>query len=80
NSSKVTTLHLLLDSGAQGNFISPLTIEWLGLQTNNLHHPIIIRNIDGTLNKGKTITAKTEVTLNIDQKDMNVSCYVTEIG
>ncbi|KAF9439738.1 hypothetical protein P691DRAFT_769005 [Macrolepiota fuliginosa MF-IS2] len=31
NSSKVTTLHPLLDSGAQENFISPLTIEWLGL-------------------------------------------------
>ncbi|KAF9440253.1 hypothetical protein P691DRAFT_637334, partial [Macrolepiota fuliginosa MF-IS2] len=70
----------LLDSGAQGNFISPLTIEQLGLQMNNLHHPIIIHNVNGTLNKGKTITAKTEVTLKIDQKDMNVSCYVTEIG
>ncbi|KAF9441192.1 hypothetical protein P691DRAFT_614048, partial [Macrolepiota fuliginosa MF-IS2] len=50
------------------------------LQTNNLHHPIVICNIDSTLNKGKTITAKTEVTLNINRKDMNVSCYVTEIG
>ncbi|KAF9439850.1 hypothetical protein P691DRAFT_689463, partial [Macrolepiota fuliginosa MF-IS2] len=77
NSSKVATLHPLLDSGAQGNFISPLTVEWLGLRMNNLHHPIIVCNINGTLNKGKTITAKTEVTLNIDQKDMNVSCYVT---
>ncbi|KAF9441497.1 hypothetical protein P691DRAFT_683709, partial [Macrolepiota fuliginosa MF-IS2] len=45
-----------------------------------LHHPIIICNVDGTLNKGKTITAKTEVILNIDQKDMNVFCYVAEIG
>ncbi|KAF9439739.1 hypothetical protein P691DRAFT_622397, partial [Macrolepiota fuliginosa MF-IS2] len=41
--------------------------------------PIIVCNVNGTLNKGKTITAKTEVTLNINQKDMNVSCYVTEI-
>ncbi|KAF9440240.1 hypothetical protein P691DRAFT_688349 [Macrolepiota fuliginosa MF-IS2] len=47
---------------------------------NNLHHPIVICNVNGTLNKEKTITAKTEVTLNINQKDMNVSCYVTEIG
>ncbi|KAF9441222.1 hypothetical protein P691DRAFT_609079, partial [Macrolepiota fuliginosa MF-IS2] len=80
NSSKVTTLHPLLDSGAQGNFVSPLAIEWLGLQMNNLHHPIVVRNVDSTLNKGKTIAAKTEVTLNIDQKDVNISCYVTEIG
>ncbi|KAF9440519.1 hypothetical protein P691DRAFT_687425 [Macrolepiota fuliginosa MF-IS2] len=47
---------------------------------NNLYHPIVVHNVDSTLNKEKTITAETDVTFSINQKDINISCYVTEIG
>ena len=46
----------LLDSGAMENFINDTMVECLKLGTTSMKTPVMLRNIDGTLNKSGKIT------------------------
>jgi hypothetical protein len=51
----------LLDSGATGLFINHALVHGNGIHTHKLEQPVIMYNINGTINKGGSITE--EVTL-----------------
>ena len=52
----MTKTEALLDCGATHNFIDPRTIKTLAMGTNPLKQPLIVHNVDGTVNWGGTIT------------------------
>ena len=47
---KTTQLEALPDCGATHNFIDPHTIKTLSMGTNLLQQPLIVHNVDGTVN------------------------------
>ena len=53
----------MLDCGARGRFINQNYAKTLGLETQELDEPILVKNVDGTFNKKGTI--KQYVNLNI---------------
>ena len=53
---KTTKIEALLDCGATHNFIDPRTIKTLAMGINPLKQPLIVHNVDGTVNKGGTIS------------------------
>jgi len=53
----------LLDSGATGLFMSKRLAERQGFKLEKLNKPIRVRNIDGSDNKGGSITHEVEVSL-----------------
>jgi hypothetical protein len=63
--STVDTL-VLIDSGAEGEFIDRDYARSIGIELRKLKQPIRPWNVDGTLNSAGTIThyAKAELTLN----------------
>ena len=53
----------LLDSGATGLFMSKRLAEKQGFKLEKLNKPIKVRNVDGSNNKGGSITHEVEVNL-----------------
>jgi len=53
----------LLDSGATGLFMSKGLAERQGFKLEKLNKPIKVRNVDGSDNKGGSITYEVEVNL-----------------
>ena len=53
---KTTKTKALLDCGATHNFIDPRTVKTLAMGINPLKQPLIVHNVDRTLNQGGTIT------------------------
>jgi len=53
----------LLDSGATGLFMSKRLAERQGFKLEKLNKPIKVRNVDGSDNKGRSITHEVEVNL-----------------
>jgi len=53
----------LLDSGATGLFMSKRLAERQGFKLEKLNKPIKVRNMDGSDNKGGSITHEVEVNL-----------------
>ena len=70
----------LLDSGATENFIDPRTMEQLRLPIRKLAYPRIIYNIDGTLNKARSITHVCPIKLQIGDQIQEMNFYVTDLG
>ena len=54
---KTTKLEALLDCRATHNFIDPHTIRTLAMGTNLLKQPLLVHNVDRTINQGDTITS-----------------------
>jgi len=54
---------VLLDSGAMGLFMSRRLVEKQDFKLKKLDRPIKIRNVDGSDNKGRSITHEVEVNL-----------------
>ena len=53
---KTTQTEALLDCGATHNFIDPHAIKTLSMGTNPLKQPLLVCNVDGTINRDSTIT------------------------
>ena len=70
----------LIDSGARGKFINRKYAEQLGLPIQTLKRPIMARNVDGTLNKTRTITSYVDLTVKIDGRIMDIQLLVTGLG
>ena len=47
---KTTKTEALLDCGATHNFIDPRAIRTLSMGTNSLKQPLLVHNVDGTIN------------------------------
>ena len=70
----------LIDSGVGRKFINRKYVEQLGLPIQTLKRPIMARNIDGTLNKTRTITSYVDLAVKIDGRIMDIQLLVTGLG
>jgi len=70
----------LLDSGATGLFISKRLAERQGFKLEKLDKPIKVRNVDGSDNKGGSITHEVEVNLYYRGHLERVRMDVCELG
>jgi len=61
DSHEVEEVNMLLNSGATGLFIDCTWLHQKKIMTHKLEHPIKVYNIDGSVNRGGSITE--EVTL-----------------
>jgi hypothetical protein len=77
---KTTQLEALLDCGATHNFIDSRMIETLSLGTNPLPAPLLVHNVDGTLNKAGTITHFCNLWVRQGGKTEKIGFYVANLG
>jgi len=57
---KGVAIKALLDSGATGLFIDIVFAKKKGFKMERLKNPLLVRNVDGTVNVGKVITYQVE--------------------
>ena len=77
---KMTKLEALLDCGATHNFIDPRTIKTLAMGTNPLKQPLIIHNVDRTVNQGGTITHYCNLWVRRGTQVEKLGFYVANLG
>ncbi|ESK82853.1 pro-pol protein [Moniliophthora roreri MCA 2997] len=70
----------LLDSGAEGNFISQVTARKLRLPLIKLEKRVKVLNIDGTLNTLAYVTHMARVTFFIGNRKMTEDLMVSRLG
>ena len=68
----------LIDSGAQGNFIDSSLAD--SLETKLLETPIVVKNVNGTLNQGGTIQCYTHLKILLNDHPFYVKAFVTNLG
>ena len=54
--------------------------EQLGPTIRTLKRPILARNVDGTINKTRTITSYVDLTMKIDKRVIDIQLLVTGLG
>ena len=74
------SVQVLLDSGAIGLFMSKKLAEKQGFKLEKLNKPIKVRNVDGSDNKGGSITHEVEVNLYYREHIERVRMDVCELG
>ena len=77
---KSTKIEALLDCGATHNFIDPRTIKTLAMGTNPLKQPLIVHNVDGTINQGCTITHYCNIWVWRGMHVKKLGFYVANLG
>ena len=70
----------LIDSGAGGKFIDQNFAKEEGLETKDLEKPLMVYNVDGTLNKKGTIRKYVELPMIINGKKTLERLMVTGLG
>ena len=70
----------LIDSGAGGKFIDQNFTKEEGLETKDLENPLVVYNVDGTLNKKGTIRKYVELPMIINGKKTLERLMVTGLG
>ena len=80
NTSRNIPITALIDSGAQGNFVSQHFINKHELQTQLLKNPIKVNNADGTQNENGHITKSVHINALIDGKECQFKAFVTGLG
>ena len=71
---------MLLDSRAGGVFINQDYQQTHRIPTQKLERPIIVHNVDGTLNKKGFITEYVKLCLNINGQTETTITHVTGLG
>jgi hypothetical protein len=82
---QITTEHqldinVMIDCGAEGDFIDRTYATIMGIKKLALNEPIIVRNVDGTRNKAGTITHYVNTTLEIGERRRHERLLVTKLG
>ena len=77
---KTTKLEALLDCGATHNFIDPRTIKMLAMGTNLVKQPLLVHNVDGTINQGGTITSYCNLWVRRGTQIEKMGFYVANLG
>ena len=70
----------LIDSGAGGKFIDQNFAKEEKLETKDLEKPLVVYNVDGTLNKKGTIRKYVELPMTINGKKTSERLMVTGLG
>ena len=73
-------LKVMIDCGAEGDFIDRTYATIMGIKKLALDKPIKVRNVDGTLNKAGTLTHYVNVTLEIGERKQNERLYIMKLG
>ena len=77
---KTTQTEVLLDCGATHNFIDPRAIKTLSMGTNLLKQPLLVHNIDGTINRDGTITHYCNLWVRRGKQVEKLGFYVANLG
>jgi hypothetical protein len=77
---KTTNVEALLDCGATHNFIDPQTISSLHMGTRLLPQPLIVRNVDRTINCDGTITRYCNLWVQQGKHEERLGFYVANLG
>ena len=77
---KTTKIEALLDCGATHNFIDPRTIKTLAMGINPLKQPLTVHNVDGTVNKGGTISHYCNLWVRRGKHIEKLGFYVANLG
>ena len=77
---KTTKTEALLDCGATHNFIDPRTIKTLPMGTNLLKQPLLVHNVDGTINHDGTITHYCNLWVRSGKQVEKLGFYVANLG
>ena len=77
---KSTTTEALLDCGATNNFIDPRAVKTLGIGTKELHTPLTVNNVDGTVNRDGTITHFCNLWARQGSQTKKMGFYVANLG
>jgi len=70
----------LLDSGATGLFIDCAWLHQKGITTCKLEHPIKVYNIDGSMNRGGSITEEVSLILSYQEHKEHTVFEVCDLG
>src|SRR5258707_6045792 len=70
----------LLDSRATGMFINQSFVQKHQLETTPLPQPILVRNVDGSLNENGSVTEEVHVTLRFECHSERAHLAVTNLG
>ena len=70
----------LIDSGAGGKFIDQNFAKEEGLEMKDMEKPLVVYNIDGTLNKKGTIRKYVELPMTINGRKTMEQLLVTGLG
>jgi hypothetical protein len=79
-SSQNIPITALINSRAQGNFVSSKFTSKHKLQTRKIDQPIRVSNADGTPNESGSIYDSVQLNALIDGKECEFEAYVTGIG
>src|SRR5258708_35802135 len=71
---------MLLDSGATGMFINRSFMQKHQLETTPLPQPILIHNVDGSLNENGSVMEEAHVTLRFGCHSERVHLSITNLG
>ena len=77
---KTTQIEALLDCGAIHNFIDPRAIKTLSMGTNSLKQPLLVHNVDGTINRDGTITHYCNLWVRRGKHVEKLGFYVANLG
>ena len=78
--SKIIKTLGLIDSGAGGKFIDQNFAKEEKLETKDLEKPLVVYNVDGTLNKKGTIRKYVKLPMTINGKKTSERLLVTGLG
>ena len=73
-------IEVLLDCGTTHNFINPQAIKTLSMGTNPLKQPLIVHNVDGTINWDGTITPYCNLWVQRGKQVEKLGFYVANLG
>ena len=71
---------MLLDCGATHNFIDPHAIKTLSMGTNPLQQPLLVHNMDSTVNRDSTITHYCNLWVRRSKQVEKLGFYVANLG
>ena len=77
---KMTTIEALLDCGATHNFINPHAIKTLGIGTKELRTLLTVNNVDGTVNRDRTITHFCNLWAQQGPRTEKLGFYIANLG
>jgi hypothetical protein len=77
---EVLATNALLDCGATGLFINTEYVKWKWLTVRNLARPILVYNVNGTLNEAGAISGIVDVVLQYKGHTERAQFVVTGLG
>ena len=77
---KTTQTEVLLDCSATHNFIDPRAIKPLSMGTNRLKQPLLVHNVDSTINQDGTITHYCNLWVQRGKQVEKLGFYVANLG